>query len=1126
MLNVMSSSSTEMEIPNAVLSFQEQNNEKYDKLDKVVQGLNLNEKVVHNYEEFSKELEILFSKYSSNLTELDYRYSNSNKKKDIKKNPNLIDKMQIVGKLGTEPTLLTDQVSFDKIILSNNNCKYESKFSFNSIRANNCIISGKWCYEAIIITNGLQQIGWCQLTTKFSPNRGGVGDDDTSYGYDGYRKCLWNKKQIPYGEIWDVGDIIGVCINLDDKKVEFYQNGKSLGIACENIPVGKNIGYFPGVTNEKEQKISFNFGRTNFYYKYPGYEPLDLIMSQYNGSFEVTKHLVDLILKEKLLNRLMLSDVGEYEKTLLTFPIFSFLFQVSFDDIYTLKTVIFNFLYLLGERMKEFCYFWEILLAQIGNKDERQKFVSFFYDILTNYIEELSLIRKIEYLDEWKKMLTLFKYLLEVKPLIDLWFETKPLEYIKNIFNSNNIHLTEVYSFLEKNKFFEGTKMNIYEALIKCQKELIPTMQESINKYDFTFSAEFSKIILIFLTKPTKFFSNKTLKDYFNELIKDIAFEHVHDILSLLGLSKKDKKAEQIFHKNIFINLLYLYTENYIDITFDKISTDAFFNRADSNSLYSNEIGIGGTIAHVTTEYLSKIDQKLIVKSNEFFADFFHKLIRLSNEKIVATLLKQFERAKVKMENTNISSISLEKSKSIYEFDLYFRNYFYLFSLNTQIIFYKISFYIIKYLKWLMKQNKVIIYFVPTKVIEVPFACFKLLVLLNSSILTDNTFRGTLNKSSRYFAEDDYKEAIISFYLILFKDESIINPEIREGLLEKINFFTKNKDLISLVEKIENGFDFLMNGLLSDMKNENLSFAASRVLYEMIFPICFGSEKKEYNSTLIAKVTNYFSKNIPVLEEFLKNYSKLLNNTMTEYSIKLSDFISRINNPYQPPNEETKKIYLQTLKTAYIIMCDLLKINEFFLMIIPDEFLNVDSLVYMNFVNIIKNLSLRILAKPYLDNLLSIIDLMDENLDSLGFSTIGIFLQIMKCKENKNYNNFIQTLSNLTEINYNSFLYLDSFLFKDVKDEKIKVQIEAFEKFIKDIPQHRNKKELTQEVINKLIEEEKICILCYEAAANIQLVPCKHVGCEECIKKYMAEKDICFICHAKIESTKKLDFSI
>ena len=50
------------------------------------------------------------------------------------------------------------------------------------------------------------------------------------------------------------------------------------------------------------------------------------------------------------------------------------------------------------------------------------------------------------------------------------------------------------------------------------------------------------------------------------------------------------------------------------------------------------------------------------------------------------------------------------------------------------------------------------------------------------------------------------------------------------------------------------------------------------------------------------------------------------------------------------------------------------------------------------------------------------------------------------------------------------------------------------------------------------MDEEDLCILCYNNIADKMIMPCKHVACGECLTQYMLTKTICFICHGNIEN--------
>ena len=132
----------------------------------------------------------------------------------------LKEKQKSIGKIGTSTTLIDLKTNLGALKTYYDGNKIEARDSFVSVRANNCLVKGKWCYEVLLESNGLFQLGFCQLKTPFNKSNG-VGDDIHSYGYDGFRLSCWNEKENRYGKVWDYGDIIGVCLDLDKKQIEF-----------------------------------------------------------------------------------------------------------------------------------------------------------------------------------------------------------------------------------------------------------------------------------------------------------------------------------------------------------------------------------------------------------------------------------------------------------------------------------------------------------------------------------------------------------------------------------------------------------------------------------------------------------------------------------------------------------------------------------------------------------------------------------------------------------------------------------------------------------------------------------------------------------------------------------------
>ncbi|UYV64349.1 RYR2 [Cordylochernes scorpioides] len=96
----------------------------------------------------------------------------------------------------------------------------KAKLDLRTYRAEQtyAVTSGKWYYEFEVLTSGPMKVGWA--TTSCPPSIAELGADDQSWAYDGYRahKAHAGVKE-SYGKQWQVGDIVGCLLDLNDKTI-------------------------------------------------------------------------------------------------------------------------------------------------------------------------------------------------------------------------------------------------------------------------------------------------------------------------------------------------------------------------------------------------------------------------------------------------------------------------------------------------------------------------------------------------------------------------------------------------------------------------------------------------------------------------------------------------------------------------------------------------------------------------------------------------------------------------------------------------------------------------------------------------------------------------------------------
>lgn len=505
-------------------------------------------------------------------------------------------------------------------------------------------------------SNKLGQLGWCQLSTKFTETDG-IGDDINTYAFDGYRNVKWPDGKTNYGKLWDIGDIIGCGIDLDKKEIEYFINGESQGVAFKNVVVGENMGYFPGFSFSETESITINLGLSPFEFSYPGYEQFAIPPCLYNKSSQITYSLID-ILERRILYILSSQEIQLFEKFLISNKIFNFLVNVAFKDEFLLKTEIIPFMKNLSvqDRIKDLQTFVKGCLQHV---EDKVKFISNLMDNICCLTEEKA-ISKRKAFKEWNNYIKLFLGIIQINKVVKLWKASNNyVNHLKCIFSPTTIHILDLVNFMKVES--QDSNITLYKAFKETRNKALKALY---NNTEFTeaensFSKGLETVLLKFLT-DTRCFVNKADNKVFNLklLLIDLAntgydFGQVHSFPDLI---MQRRKLETNFYKNFIFNLLGLFSNLIKNNSLDSFSIEPWFYRLQQDSLYFDEVGVGGTISHVTSEFGSKIDQKsqLLQNLRLFPSELNHRIIRMTSIVLVPELkefIKTLERVNLFLNN-------------------------------------------------------------------------------------------------------------------------------------------------------------------------------------------------------------------------------------------------------------------------------------------------------------------------------------------------------------------------------------------------------------------------------------------------------------------------------------------
>ena len=174
------------------------------------------------------------------------------------------------------PDVTLDRDASDKgIEIAEDKLTARGKGGYRMLFATDHVPQGCFYYEVAVGGNGHVRLGWA---TESAEMMAPCGFDQFGFSYGSRSGDKYHlAKAIAYGEPFGAGDTVGVLITLPGKprsyntnkrqygaalrlersKVEFFVNGKSQGVAFENLQMGK---YYPCASLYMGVELKFNFG--------------------------------------------------------------------------------------------------------------------------------------------------------------------------------------------------------------------------------------------------------------------------------------------------------------------------------------------------------------------------------------------------------------------------------------------------------------------------------------------------------------------------------------------------------------------------------------------------------------------------------------------------------------------------------------------------------------------------------------------------------------------------------------------------------------------------------------------------------------------------------------------------
>lgn len=367
--------------------------------------------------------------------------------------------------------------------------------------------------------------------------------------------------------------------------------------------------------------------------------------------------------------------------------------------------------------------------------------------------------------------------------------------------------------------------------------------------------------------------------------------------------------------------------------------------------------------------------------------------------------------------------------------------------------------------------------------------------------------------------------SVISFLIKHFTDKRVINPDVRDILLQSLSVLLQYADYVRAFENPSIDQKAFMRSLLQSF-DARFWGSISNILLRFWKGTGFGqiSVKKDNSSEIFQKVfRDACLDDLPLLNEFLNIVFNNINWALTEFDIAAKELQKIMNqNRYAIELQQVQRRTNQTFDIAV----SLFSMVEFISMEVPEVFLSPSQ--EMNSIRLAEFLLFALIRtttgpdSKIIDSLTKIPALDKVNRFNILRPCAGIIIHLFKPHLKKDdFLSFAKIFAANAGYDPEILKFLVDFDWKQGTTDSEKSPDYSRLSLITEFGEECEKEtQITKQKETNMVASSsaEFCSICCSAIIDTQFEPCKHTSCSMCIKRQLLNSEKCFFCNAKVVS--------